>query len=218
MRTRDVLHHYIDEQIWQSIDEEGRSLLELAAILPQPSVAVLGAAGYPRAANALDRLSRRVSFVERDDSGEFHLHDIFREFVTEQHRRDSTRFDGSVSLVAHALAKLGLSSEALILFTRQKSEENVLAILAQSGYDMIETGEKETVRAALAALTGGHRDAPVACGLRGHLLSLDGAFTAAELEMRRAIMVQSAEPFYRLAVRKLAIFLINRSNKVKRSR
>jgi DNA-binding CsgD family transcriptional regulator/tetratricopeptide (TPR) repeat protein len=212
MRTRDVLYHYIDEQIWQSIDEENRSLLELAAILPQPSVAVLGAAGFPRAANSLDRLSRRLSFVERDDGGEFHLHDIFREFITEQHRRDSSRFDAAVSLVAHALAKLGLSNEALILFTRQKSEENVLAILAQSGYDMIEAGEKETVRGALATLTGRRREEPVACGLRGHLLSLDGAFTAAELEMRRAITVRNSEPFYRLAVRKLAIFLINRSN------
>jgi len=212
MRTRDVLFSYINEQVWRAIDADERALLEIAAILPQPSIAVLGAAGFPRAANALDRLSRRFSFVERDDNGEFHLHDIFREFITEQHRLDTTRYEAGVSSVAHALSKLGLSVEALSLFTRLKAEQNVLAILAESGYDMIQTGEKELVRHALSALTGKHRDEAIACGLRGQLLSLDGAFASAEAEMRRALAAKPSEPLHTAIARRFAAFLINRGN------
>ena len=50
MKTRDVLFQFIDEQVWRIIEDDDRALLEIAAILPQPSVAVLGAAGFPRAA------------------------------------------------------------------------------------------------------------------------------------------------------------------------
>src|ERR1019366_4254110 len=122
-------------------------------------------------------------FVQKSENGEFHLHDIFREFINEQHRLDAIRFEETVSVVAHALAKLGLSVESLRLFTRLRAEENIIAILAESGYEMIEIGEKETVKTALAALSAKTRDDPVACGLRGHMLSLEGAFVAAEAEM-----------------------------------
>ena len=210
MRTREVLFRFIEEQVWASISDEDRTLLEIAAILPQPSVAVLGAAGFARAGNALDRLSRRFSFVERDDSGEFHLHDIFREFITERHRLDVTRFDAAVSTVAHSLATLGLSAEALGLFSRMKAEDNVLAILAESGYDLIHAGEKESVGDALAGLSGKRRDHPVACGLRGYLLTLDGAFSAAEAEMRRALDASPPEPFAAALSHRFVAFLINR--------
>lgn len=212
MRTRDVLFRYIEEQVWHAVEPEHRALLEIAAFLPQPSVAILGAAGFPRAGIILERLSRRISFVQRDESGEFHLHDIFREFITEQHRLDPERFENAVSTVAHALAKLGLSAEALRLFTRLKAEENILAILSESGFSMIETGEKEAVKSALLVLAGKRRDDPIACGLRGHLLSLEGAFTAAEAEMRRAIAAKLVGRFYIAVARRLAMFWVNRAN------
>jgi LuxR family maltose regulon positive regulatory protein len=210
IRSREVLFQYIEEQVWALIGDDDRSLLEIAAILPQPSVGVLGAAGFGRAGNALDRLSRKFSFVERDEAGEFHLHDIFREFITERHRREIARFEAAVSSVAHALAKLGLSAEALGLFSRLGAEENVLAILAESGYDLIHSGEKDAVSGALSGLSGKRRDHPVACGLRGYLLSLDGAFSAAEAEMRRACDANPSEPFATALSRRFATFLMNR--------
>ena len=125
---------------------------------------------------------------------------------------DPIRFERSVSTVAHALAQLGLSVEALRLFTRLKAEESVLAILLESGFDIVEGGEKEAVRNALAILGREKRDSATACGLRGHLLLLEGAFKAAEAEMRRAMQGPSPEHFHMAVTRRFAMFCANTAN------
>lgn len=211
MRTRDVLFSYIDEQVWRAVEDENRALLEIAAILPQPSLAILGACGFPRAGNMLERLGRRISFIQRDENGEFHLHDVFREFINERHRLDLDRYADAVATVAHALAKLGLSLEALRLFTRLKDEENILGVLCEVGFELIESGEKPSVSAGLAALTGANRETSVACALRGYLQTLDGSFSSAEVEMRNALTLNADPRFYIAAARHLALFFVNRA-------
>jgi DNA-binding CsgD family transcriptional regulator len=211
IRSKDVLFKYIEEQVWDALNADERDLLESAAILPQPGVAVLGAAGFLNAGIALEKLAKRVAFLERDDAGEFHLHDIFREFINERHRLDAPRFEKAVRNLAHALASLGLSAESLRLFSRLQSNENILAILAESGFDLIEAGEKHSVLAAIGALSARYRDDPVACGLRGHLMALEGAFASAELEMRKAVAADCDTRFKIAVSRRLAIFWVNRA-------
>lgn len=211
LRTREVLFRYIDEQVWAGVEPEHRELLQLAAMLPQPSVAVLAAAGFPRAGLQLERLCRSISFILRDERGEFTLHDVFREFVLDRQRLDRERFDDAVGRVAAALAALGQSADALRLFAGLGAAEQILAILAESGFALIETGERAAVAAALAGLGAAHREHPVACGLRGHLQSLNGQFVSAEAELTRSLAGRPPEPFRSEVARRLAIFFVNRA-------
>ena len=210
LRTRDVLFAYIDEQIWSSISPAERDLLELAALLPKPRTAVLACAGHPSAGIILDRLSRRVNLIERDDDGEFLLHNTFRDFINERHQLDGERYAKSIGLVADALASLGLHGEALRFFTNLRASEEIVAALERCGYDMIEAGERSAVAAAVAALTGDSRNHPVAAAIRGWLHMLNGAFTNAEADMQRSLAAGTSEPFSMIAGQRLATFWLNR--------
>jgi LuxR family maltose regulon positive regulatory protein len=212
MRTRDVLNGYIREQIWSALSAEERAVLELAALLPEPRVAVIAAAGYPAAGIELDRLSQKVPlFIDRSGSGEFRLHDLFREFINEKGRLEPIRHAQIASRAGSALAALGLSNEALHLFTAIRDERSIIHTLAECGYELVEAGDRETVAAAIAALTGSSRNDPVPSGIRGCLEMLEGAYAAAEADMRRALEAEESTPFHLAAVQRLAIFLLNRA-------
>jgi ATP/maltotriose-dependent transcriptional regulator MalT len=210
IRTRDVLFAYIDEQIWSTISAGDQHLLELAALLPRPRIAVLASAGHPSAGVLLDRLSRRVNLIERDDDGEFHLHNIFRDFINERHGRDVERYTTAIGVIADALANLGLHGEALRFFTNLRASQGIIAALERCGYDLIEAGERPVVAAAVGALTGDWRNHPVAAAIRGWLHMLDGGFTNAEADMQRALASGGSEPFSLVAGQRLATFWLNR--------
>lgn len=210
MRTREVLFRYLEEQLWSRVEPDDRAFLECAVVLPQPALSVMREAGFPDAGSAFERLSRRITLIERDEAGDFRLHPMLREFIVERQRLDGPRFDAVVASAARALAKLGLIADALRLYAGLKAEDDVLRILASAGFNLIESGEKSAVRSALSALSGKRREDPVACGLRGYLLSLDGAFASAEAEMLQGTNSGLWGPFYTALARRLAMFYVNR--------
>jgi ATP/maltotriose-dependent transcriptional regulator MalT len=212
IRTRDVLFSYIDEQIWSNISTSEQQLLEIAALLPRPRLALLTSAGYGSAGLVLDRLARRVNLIEHDDDGEYRLHNIFRDFINERHRLDGERHKKAVGLVADALTKLALHGEALRFFTDLHASPEIIAALERCGYDMIESGERSAVTAAISALSGEWRSHPVAAAIRGWLQMLDGAYTNAEADMERALAIGGSGPFAMLAGQRMATFLLNRGN------
>lgn len=210
--TRDVLFRYIDEQVWSGIDDEHRRLLEVAAILPRPSLALLGETGFPRAGAELERLSRRITFIQKDERGEYRLHDVFREFITERHRLDRVQYAELIAKVAGALAKLGLSPEALELYTRLGDEQQIVALLETIGFDLIESGHRKSVEDALNALPAPAHVTPMVTALRGHIQMLEGAFATAETELRRALDAAGDGPARLTIAHRLATFYAGRGD------
>ena len=210
LRTQDVLFAYIDEQIWSTAAPAEQHLLEMAALLPKSRSAVLVRAGHPSAGMILDRLARRYTLIERDDAGEFRLHDAFREFITERLRRDDARYAKTIHALAEALATLGLHGDALRLFANLRASREILDVLEESGYEMIEGGDRAAVASALAALDARGRNHPVAAGLRGWLHVLNGAFTNAEADLQQSMAPGASARFRLWAGERLATFQLNR--------
>jgi LuxR family maltose regulon positive regulatory protein len=210
LRSHDVLFAYMDEQLWSELPPADQRLLEFAALLPRVHLAVLEAAGFERAGPALEALTRQFPFIDRARDDVFRLHDIFRDYINRRHRLDRGSHAQAIERMATVLAERGMAADALGLFASLGAGDRIIALLGECGYDLIEGGERAGVAQALAALTGDDRKHPVAAAIRGWLHSLDGSFTSAEADMRRALADDAPEAFAIAGGQRLAVFWLNR--------
>lgn len=187
LRTRGVLFDYLDAEVWQQTAAADRALLQLAALLVPVGPEVIEAAGFADAPRTLERLARENPFLQPESGGTYRLHELFREFLAQDQRRDRAFLAAIVRRTADGLEQLGFAAEALRLLTSLGLEDRVLDVLGRAGFALIDGGHRDDVVAAMRAFAAGRRNAPVLAALRGYLFKLDGSIENAEAEMAGAL-------------------------------
>jgi ATP/maltotriose-dependent transcriptional regulator MalT len=212
LRTREVLFEYLTREVWTQTSAADQSLLHVAALLVPIRPEVIETAGIANAVESLTRLARENPFLQAEPGGTYRLHELFREFLREQQRRDPAALLGVVRNTALALERVAFPADSLRLLVSLRLAAEILELLGRAGYDLIEGGYRDDVTSALRALPRDRQNDPVALALRGYLLKLDGFPDAAEAEMDRAIELDLPASMYVAAAHRLGRIKSSRGN------
>ena len=179
--TRDMVYRYLAEQVFRELPETHRQFLLATCVYPNIDLKLLADAGYDKASRILDDLRRGVAFLYADSDNVFRYHDLFRDFLEhELENRGRAAFLTAVKTAATHLEARGRISDALHLFVRGASSDDIVRLLRSSGFGLFERGHADALRAALVVLPEDVRDQePV-------VLALRAVFEAREARLDRA--------------------------------
>ena len=209
MRTREVLFRYIESEIWGLLDsDEERTLLCAASLLNPIRLSVLKQAGFPNAADTLQRI-RRVPLVTRSEDNRYRIHDILRDFALQ---RLNERGDllAVVKRIGFALHDVGQDTEALNLYAEVGDHESTLEHLARNGLALLDFGRRAAVTLAIASLPRSMQKTAIISGLHGVLDESIGSFVKAEQHYREALDGDISAATRIMLARRFAVLLINR--------
>jgi ATP/maltotriose-dependent transcriptional regulator MalT len=187
MQTRDALFALLDDEVWGQLPAELQRLIAAAALVPAPAISTLIAAGFSDARAAMATVFERVPFIAPVDDDSFTIHDLFREFVLA--RAPSTASDAAAAArIGAALLGEGSVADGLQLLITAGRASDVLAALATHAFELLETGNRNVVNAALALLAeNGLGDDGVSLAIRGALAFSDGSGSNAANLFTRAM-------------------------------
>ena len=210
MQTRDALFALIDDEIWQPLEGPLRDFIAAAALVPSPAVSTLAASGFPAARALATDAFARVPFVQQIDGDAFAIHDLFREFVSV--RATPRGAGGDVkSQLGSALVSEGNVADGLRVMISGRQTDQIEATLAMHAFDLLETGHRTTVSAALAYLTEqGRGDEGVSLAVNAALALADGSSSNAIHLYARALDRTLPPGMRGEAGRRLALTFINR--------
>lgn len=187
--TREMIYRFLAEQVYSGLDEDERALLEVAITLPAIDVAVLERAGFDRALPIVERLRERTAFIYEESAGVYQCHDLFREFLRHQSALAGKRSQQFVhERAARALELSGDIEHAMGAYVSAASFHDVVRLLEQNGFDMLERARGDVVARAIDSLDDAtRRDNATVLALQGALQAIAGKFARADSLLRRAL-------------------------------
>jgi ATP/maltotriose-dependent transcriptional regulator MalT len=187
--TREMIYRFLAEQVYGALDEEERSLLEVAMVLPTIEVKVLERAGFDRALQIVERLRERTAFIHEESPGVYHCHDLFKNFLRHQNALVGKRSHQIVQERAgRALEESGDIEHAIAAYGAAASREDVLRLLEKHGFDLLERARSDVVWRAVKSLDETtRRENATILALHGALQAIAGKFTRAESLLRRSL-------------------------------
>lgn len=209
--TREMVYRYLAEQVYHSLDDEQRELLQFIGYLPEIDLEVLHAAGYAKGKALVEDLRDRVSFIYPDRPGVYRCHDLFRDFLQHQVELEGAlAAESTARRAGSALEAAGHVAPALNVFTQARATDDVLRVLERVGFHLMEHGHADVVQSALDVLPQDLRAMhPVVLGMRAVGEAQLGRYDRAESLLNRALArSQNVELSALLAVR-LALVAIN---------
>lgn len=185
--TREMIYHYLAEQVYGSLSEDERTFVESCALLPELDVDLLVAAGFDRAAAVLQDLRARVAFIAEPEPNRYRLHDLFREFATHQlELRGSTAAAERRAHLAGVMLASSREIDALRLFIEARSVEPLVDVLHGHGVRLVAHGYVDDVDSALSACGRRAETDPVLVALRGLIATSRGKTAEGERLLTRA--------------------------------
>jgi DNA-binding CsgD family transcriptional regulator len=187
--TREMIYRLLAEQVYAALDEDERSLLEVAVALPVIAVNVLERAGFDKALIIVERLRERTAFIYEDAPGVYQCHDLFREFLCHQTALAGKRSQQSVhERAARALEASGDVEHAMASFVTAGSAADIVRLLELHGFDLLERARGDLVARAIEALDERtRRDNATLLALHAALQAIAGKFGRAESLFQRAL-------------------------------
>ena len=187
--TREMIYRFLAEQVYGSLDDGERALLEVAVALPSIDVDVLERAGFDRALPIVERLRERTAFIYEESRGVYQCHELFREFLRHQSALAGKRAQQRVhERAARALEASGDVEHAIAGYAAAASSSDVLRLLEGHGFNLLERARSDVVTRGVEALDDvTRRNNSSALALQGALESVSGKFTRAESLLRRAL-------------------------------
>jgi ATP/maltotriose-dependent transcriptional regulator MalT len=184
-----MIYRLLAEQVYAGLDDEERSLLEVAVALPVIDVDVLERAGFDRALTIVERLRERTAFVHEESPGVYQCHDLFRDFLRHQTALGGKRLQHRVhERAARALEQSGDFEYAITSYATAGLLSDVLRLLEEHGFDLLERARGDVVAHAIEALDERtRRENAAILALQGILQSTAGRFSRAESLLRRAL-------------------------------
>lgn len=154
--TREMVYRYLAEQVWHALDERVRSFLRTAAFLPRLETRLAVAAGFDDAAAIIDALRERVAFITPVDAGVYRLHELFREFVVREVGLEGDHALREARIAAgRALEHIGMPGAALERYVEAGATREIVRVLGDAHFALLETGHLDVVERALRALPSG---------------------------------------------------------------
>jgi DNA-binding CsgD family transcriptional regulator/tetratricopeptide (TPR) repeat protein len=211
VQTRDALFALLDDEVWKPLDADSRRLIEAAALMPSPSINTLVGAGFATARDGMNHIFARVPFIQALDDDAFAIHDLFREFVATRSSRRAASSAGVATRLGSALLASGNPADGLRLLIDAENVDGVREALARYAFDLLETGQRSIVNAAIALLsTHGLADDGVVLAVRGAFSFSDGSGANAINLMARALNVNLPAHMRCEVTNRLATSYINR--------
>jgi LuxR family maltose regulon positive regulatory protein len=216
--ARQLSYEYLAEHVYRTLTEQERTLLLLAAILPDIEVEVLEKAGFDRAHVVLSDLQRRATFLSLTpaDPGaparrRYRCHDLFRDFLQNELELQGEEASTAAHLrAALALQDCGRIIPALRLYTKMRATRETLALLQAHGFELAEQAHGDAVQAAIDTLPEAERGYhPVVVGLRAQLERAAGRYDRAQSLYERAIAACGDRHFTATLVAKLSGALLS---------
>lgn len=202
--TREMVYRYLAEQVYESLEDDERDLLQFISYLHEIDLNVLRRAGYTKAKAVVESLRDRVAFIYPDRPNVYRCHDLFRDFLQHQLELQGDRAVEAMRLrVAQALEDTGSIAAALEVYSSVPSESHVLRLLEEHGFSLMERAHGDAVSLAVEALSHESRAVdPVILGLRAMREAHNGRLDRAESLLQRALQRStSAELTGELVVR-----------------
>jgi DNA-binding CsgD family transcriptional regulator len=212
VQTRDVLFALLHDEVWGPLDADLRELVAAAALMPAPAIRTLEAAGFADARARMTRAFAKVPFIQPIDDDAFAIHDLFREFVAMKAPRNAVARESAATRIGAALVESGSPADGLRLLIEAGNVEAVIEALGRHAFELLETGGRSTVNAALAFLAE-HRlnDSGIVLAIRGALAFADGSASNSTNLFVRALE-RDAPPAVRSEIRRrLATSYANRA-------
>lgn len=187
--TREMIYRFLAEQVYAALSDEQRGLLEVAMALPIIDVRVLERAGFDRALQIVEQLCERTAFVYEESPGIYQCHDLFREFFRHQNALGGKRSQGQLQArAARALEASGDIEHAIAAYAAARAHDDVLRLIEQHGFDLLERARSDVVSRAIEALDETtKRENATVLALQGALQATAGKFARAESLLRRSL-------------------------------
>jgi DNA-binding CsgD family transcriptional regulator/tetratricopeptide (TPR) repeat protein len=214
--TRDMAYSYFADQVYRTLDDGERALLESGALLDEFDAEVLVAAGFDRARPMLEDLRRRVAFMFEERPGVYRCQDLFRTFALHRVDRDGAAATAERrARLAEGLERCGRFAEALRMYVSGARAERVVELLERHGLDLLSKGHRDAVVEGIAALDERtRRERPLVVALRGIVAEGTGDYDEADRLLENAL-AQGIPPAARNAiVLRLARLRVNRGVEV----
>lgn len=185
--TQEMVYRYLAEQVFSALAPEQRAFALATSVFSTFDIAL--AEQYGATAASLQELRSSIAFLNETAPGQFRYHDLFRDFLEMELRRAGDRDYGhAVCRAADLLEKRGAFGDALSLYAKVQSSENVLRIVDERGFALLERGEGERLWIALEAVPEREILAHAAAlGLKAVVESGRGRFELAERRFLAAI-------------------------------
>lgn len=215
--VRDAAYWYFQEAVYPGLASAERELLTVAVALPEIDVGLLELAGFPRAHEAIDALRGRTMLLERGPNGTYRCLSLFRGFLRRQIEVAGSQEIARVySAAARGLEAADRVGDALDAFICAKSHADVLRLLEQSGFDLLERGQSSVIGRAVDVLNEpDKRLNPHVLALRGVLQSIQGDVVSAEALLRRSLADAGDQPVLTSTVSiRLALLLTNQGREI----
>ncbi|MBV8578727.1 MAG: hypothetical protein JOZ58_27295 [Acetobacteraceae bacterium] len=151
--SQEIVYRYLAEQIWTTLDNRLRSFLRSVAFLPSIDVAVCAAWGYDEPVLLIEELHVRGVFIAKRSNEVYELHELFRDFVRHEVRREgSAALKDGWRRAAEALLAAGRPADAFDAVVRSAEPRWIVDFLVRFGLDFADRGELYLIQRALDAL------------------------------------------------------------------
>jgi ATP/maltotriose-dependent transcriptional regulator MalT len=208
--TQAFIDDLFAEQVLSALHPEQRDFLLDTSLLTRVDPALLsGRYGFDPD-GMLRSLRRDVAFVALDGRGGYAYHDLFKDFLRREVRKESAgAVDARVRRAAALLLEAGEPDAALDLCLDLDSSTMAAELLERVGFLLIEGGYVDVVERAAQRLDAVAPEHPMLYGVRATLESMHGNYVRAEELFARAIDAASGELATELRIR-LATHRLNR--------
>ncbi len=178
--TREMVYRYLAEQILSALSEEQRSFALATCVFSTFTTEI--ARSLDASPQFVDELRRRATFLQEVAPGEYHYHDLFRDFLENELRRSGeTAWLRALDKGGRILEERGDAAGALALYTKAHAANDIIRIVAQAGFSLFERGESAVLSSALEAVPEYLRaQSAEALGLHAMLEAGRGRFSYAE--------------------------------------
>jgi ATP/maltotriose-dependent transcriptional regulator MalT len=186
--TREMVYAFLAEQVFRSLDEADRDFLLRTAPLPALDLRVLREADFEDAPATIARLRRTTAFVVDESDRVFRYHDLFRDFVEHELRRNAARYARACDDAATWSLQAGRTVEALKLYGESGNGEAIVCILESRGAELFDRGEVKLLEGILESLEPARVErAPLVHALGAMIYALRGRLELADAAFQRAL-------------------------------
>jgi len=186
--TREMIYAFLAEQVFRSLDEADRDFLLRTAPLPALDLRVLREAEFEDAPATIERLRRTTAFVTEESDRVFRYHDLFRDFVEHELRKNGAHYARACDDAAGWSLQAGRTVEALKLYGDAGNGEAIARILESRGAELFDRGEVKLLEGILESLEQARVErSPLVLALGAMVAALRGRFEVSDAAFRRAL-------------------------------
>ncbi len=206
--TREMIYRFLAEQVFATLTLPQRAFALASSVFSTFDRGVAEALGATPA--FLEELRAKTTFLHEVAPGEYRYHDLFRDFLEAELRHSGENEWLRAHREGARLHELrGDAAGALVLYTKARATEEIVAIVERAGFSLFERGEVEKLVQALEVVPDSQRrSSAMLAGLRAMIDASRGRFEIAETAFLAAINLAQGDDLRLPLVHRYALELV----------